>query len=555
VEKIWLKHYPADMDPEISMAPSDNLVAMLESSFVTYPDRPAFACMGRTITYSELDQLSAAFASWLQRDSGLAAGSRVAIMMPNVLQYPVALFGALRAGMVVVNVNPLYTARELEHQLKDSGAQAIIILENFAGTLEQVIDSSQLQRVIVTGMGDLLGFPKSAIVNFVVRRVKKMVPDYGLPGHLRMERILSKHRGKQPDAVDLGTDSLAFLQYTGGTTGPSKGAMLTHGSVYANVLQMSALTEPYSEPGKEIVITALPLYHIYALVVNCMCYVRLGGLNVLIPNPRDLPGFIKELAKWPFTAFYGVNTLYNALIHEPEFLKLDFSSLKQAGGGGMAVQSAVAHKWHDLTGHLLQEGYGLTECSPVVSFNLKNQTEVYTGNVGVPLPSTEISIRDEQGDEVPQGEPGELCVRGPQLMQGYWQRDEATAETFYEDGFLRTGDVAIVDEEGRIKIVDRAKDMILVSGFNVYPCEIEDVVTNHQGVLEAACIGVPDEKSGERVKLFVVRQPASEVSAEEIIAYCRENLTGYKVPKQVEFRDELPKTNVGKILRRALRDS
>jgi long-chain acyl-CoA synthetase len=555
VEKIWLKQYPADMDPEISMAPTDNLVAMLESSFVTYPDRPAFACMGRSITYSELDQLSAAFASWLQKDSGLAAGSRVAIMMPNILQYPVALFGALRAGMVVVNVNPLYTARELEHQLKDSGAQAIVILENFAGTLEQVIGASKLQRVIVTGMGDLLGFPKSAIVNFVVRRVKKMVPAFELPGHLRMDRVLSKHSGKQPGPVNLGTESLAFLQYTGGTTGPSKGAMLTHGSVYANVLQMSALTEPYSEPGKEIVITALPLYHIYALVVNCMCYVRFGGLNVLIPNPRDLPGFIKELAKWPFTAFYGVNTLYNALIHEPEFLKLDFSSLKQAGGGGMAVQSAVAHKWHDLTGHLLQEGYGLTECSPVVSFNLKNQTEIFTGTVGVPLPSTEISIRDEQGNEVPQGDPGELCVRGPQLMQGYWQREEATAETFYDDGFLRTGDVATVDEEGRIKIVDRAKDMILVSGFNVYPCEIEDVVTQHEGVLEAACIGVPDEKSGERVKLFAVRQPDSEVSADEIVAYCRENLTGYKVPKQVEFRDELPKTNVGKILRRALRET
>lgn len=555
MEKIWLKQYPADMDPEISMAPTDNLVAMLESSFVTYPDRPAFACMGRSITYSELDQLSAAFASWLQKDSGLAAGSRVAVMMPNILQYPVALFGALRAGMVVVNVNPLYTARELEHQLKDSGAQAIVILENFAGTLEQVIGASKLQRVIVTGMGDLLGFPKSAIVNFVVRRVKKMVPAFELPGHLRMDRVLSKHSGKQPGPVNLGTESLAFLQYTGGTTGPSKGAMLTHGSVYANVLQMSALTEPYSEPGKEIVITALPLYHIYALVVNCMCYVRFGGLNVLIPNPRDLPGFIKELAKWPFTAFYGVNTLYNALIHEPEFLKLDFSSLKQAGGGGMAVQSAVAHKWHDLTGHLLQEGYGLTECSPVVSFNLKNQTEIFTGTVGVPLPSTEISIRDEQGNEVPQGDPGELCVRGPQLMQGYWQREEATAETFYDDGFLRTGDVATVDEEGRIKIVDRAKDMILVSGFNVYPCEIEDVVTQHEGVLEAACIGVPDEKSGERVKLFAVRQPDSEVSADEIVAYCRENLTGYKVPKQVEFRDELPKTNVGKILRRALRET
>jgi long-chain acyl-CoA synthetase len=554
MEKIWLKNYPADMLEEISLDPAATLVTMLEHSIAGYPDRPAFACMGRTISYRELDRLSAAFAAWLQ-DSGLAPGSRIAIMLPNILQYPVALVGALRAGMVVVNVNPLYTARELRHQLKDSGAETIVILENFAHVLEKVIGDTSVNRVVVTGLGDLLGVPKSLIVNFVVRHIRKLVPAYELPGHVTFRGVLSSCAGKPLAPVELDGESLAFLQYTGGTTGPSKGAMLSHGNVLANVLQMSQLTDPYTTPGEEIVITALPLYHIYALVVNCMCFVRIGGLNVLIPNPRDLPGFVKELGKWEFTAFFGVNTLYNALIHDPDFVKLDFSHLRLAGGGGMAVQSAVAHKWHDLTGQLLQEGYGLTECSPVVTFNLKNQTEIYTGSVGVPLPSTEISIRDESGNEVPVGEPGELSVSGPQVMKGYWRREEATAETFWSDGYLRTGDIATVDEDGYVRIVDRAKDMILVSGFNVYPCEIEDVVTQHPDVLEAACIGVPDEKSGERVKIFVVRQPGSEVGAEALIDFCRENLTGYKVPREVEFRDDLPKTNVGKILRRELRES
>jgi long-chain acyl-CoA synthetase len=466
----------------------------------------------------------------------------------------VALFGALRAGMVVVNVNPLYTARELRHQLRDSGAEAIVVLANFAHVLEKVVADTDVRQVVVTEFGDMLVFPKSFITNYAVRKLKKMVPAYELPGHTDFRKALSagSKLGLRPVTVD--GDSLAFLQYTGGTTGPSKGAMLTQRNVYANVLQMSGLTDEYTDEAAEVVITALPLYHIYALVVNCMCFIRVGGLNVLIPNPRDIPGFVKELGKWKFTAIFGVNTLYNALIHDPDFPRLDFSTLKLAGGGGMAVQSAVATRWHELTGHLLQEGYGLTECSPVVTFNPKEQEDVYTGSVGLPLPSTEISIRDEAGEEVPIGEPGELCVRGPQVMKGYWQREDATRETFHDDGFLRTGDIATIDEKGYVRIVDRAKDMILVSGFNVYPCDIEDVLTQHPDILEAACIGVPDEKSGEAVKVFVVPRPGHAIGAEQVVSYCRENLTGYKVPRHVEFRDELPKTNVGKILRRALRE-
>ncbi|MGD8636208.1 MAG: AMP-binding protein, partial [Gammaproteobacteria bacterium] len=548
-------NYPPDVPAEIPVNPDENLVTMLEHSFRSYRDRPSFSCMGRTLSYGQIDEMSAAFGAWLQKESGLAPGARVAIMLPNVLQYPVALFGALRAGMVVVNVNPLYTPRELEHQLKDSQAEAIVVLENFAATLEKVIRETPVKRVIVTGMGDLLGGPRSMVVNFVVRRLKKLVPPYSLPGHQRLADVLQAGGGMELSPFHPRHEDVAFLQYTGGTTGPSKGAMLTQGSVYANVLQMAALIDPYIRQGEEIVITALPLYHIYALVVNCMCFVRIGGHNVLITNPRDLQGFIKELSRWDFTAFFGVNTLYNSLLHEPGFSRLDFSHLKLAGGGGMAIQSAVATRWHELTGQLLQEGYGLTECSPVVCFNLKSQKEVYTGSVGVPVPSTEISIRDESGQEVPIGESGELCVRGPQVMKGYWGREDATAEVFYPDGFLRTGDIATVDEKGYVRIVDRAKDMILVSGFNVYPCEVEDVVTRHPGVLEAACIGIPDERSGERVKIFVVPKPGKTATAEDIVAYCREHLTGYKVPREVEFRDELPKTNVGKILRRALRES
>jgi len=554
VDRIWLKNYPSEMPADITIRPGDNLVSMLEHSFLTHSDRPAFACMGRSMSYRELDALSASFGAWLQQESGMAAGARLAVMLPNVMQYPVVVFGALRAGMVVVNVNPLYTASELRHQLEDSGAEAIVVLENFACVLQKAIDGTSVRTVVVTGMGDLLGPGRSLLTNFVVRRIKKLVPPFDLPNHLRLNQVLAAGRRHSLSPASPRHDDIAFLQYTGGTTGPSKGAMLTHGSVVANVLQMSAVIGPYMSPGREIVITALPLYHIYALVVNCLCFVRSGGLNVLIPNPRDLDGFIRELGKWKFTAFFGVNTLYNALINEPAFRKLDFSALKLAGGGGMAVQSAVARHWHELTGHLLQEGYGLTECSPVVTMNLKSQTAVYTGSVGVPLPSTDISIRDESGRELAIGERGELCVRGPQLMKGYWRRPEATAAVFHEDGYLRTGDIATVDEHGYVEIVDRAKDMILVSGFNVYPCEVEDVVTRHPGVLEAACIGVPDERSGERVKIVVVRKPGSAVGEDEIVAFSREHLAGYKVPKQVEFRTELPKTNVGKILRRALRE-
>ncbi len=555
MEKIWLKNYPPGVPAEIGMSPGDTLVTMLEDAFRTYPDRPAFACMGKRISYRELEQQSADFGAWLQHSAGLQPGARIAIMLPNILQYPVAMFGALRAGMVVVNVNPLYTARELQHQLVDSGAEAIVILANFAQVLEKVIAKTAVKNVVVTEFGDLLDWPRSALVNFVLKRVKKMVPAYSLPGHVRFRQTLAEGAGSSLSRPELDGESLAFLQYTGGTTGPSKGAMLPHRSVYANVLQMSALTDTVTQPGEEIVITALPLYHIYALVVNCMCFVRIGGLNVLIPNPRDVPGFVAELKKWRFTAFFGVNTLYNALVHDADFPDVDVSGLKMAGGGGMAVQSAVATKWFALTGRVLLEGYGLTECSPVVSMSQLDRTEVYSGDVGLPLPSTEISIRGEDGKETGIAEPGELCVRGPQVMQGYWQREDATRDTYYEDGFLRTGDIATVDEGGYLRIVDRAKDMILVSGFNVYPCEVEDVATQHPGVLEAACIGVPDEKSGEAVKLFVVAQPGASLEVEDLIAHCRENLTPYKIPRQVELRDELPKTNVGKILRRALRES
>ncbi|MGD8976459.1 MAG: AMP-binding protein [Gammaproteobacteria bacterium] len=555
MDKVWLKNYPPDVPADISMSPGDTVVTMLEDSFRAFPDRPAFACMGKTLSYGELDRQSAAFGAWLRHRAGLAPGARVAIMLPNILQYPVAMFGALRAGMVVVNVNPLYTARELRHQLADSGAEAIVILANFAHVLEKVITETDVRAVVVTGFGDLLGWPRSALVNFVLKRVKKMVPAYSLPGHFRFGRSLEEGRDLSLERPELDGETLAFLQYTGGTTGPSKGAMLPHRSVLANVLQMSALTDPVTEPGEEIVITALPLYHIYALVVNCMCFIRIGGLNVLIPNPRDVPAFVTELKQWKFTAFFGVNTLYNALVHDPDFPDVDVSHLKLSGGGGMAVQSAVASRWHALTGRVLLEGYGLTECSPVVAMSQLDRTEVYTGDVGLPLPSTEISIRGDNGEELAIGEPGELCVRGPQLMQGYWQRKDATRESFHDDGFLRTGDIATMDEGGYVRIVDRAKDMILVSGFNVYPCEVEDVATQHPGVLEAACIGVPDEKSGESVKLFVVAKPGALLESEDLIAHCRENLTAYKVPRHIEFRDELPKTNVGKILRRALREA
>ncbi len=555
MDKPWLTHYPAGTPAEIDLSGGQTLVSVFEDSCQRYAQRQAFTCMGKSLSYGELDRKSAAFGAWLQKSAGLDRGARVALMMPNILQYPVALFGVLRAGYTVVNVNPLYTPRELEHQLVDSGAEAIVILSNFAGTLEQVASRTPLKKIVVTDFGDMLGFPKSAIVNFVLRRVKKMVPAYSLPGHERLNDVLAKGSGLTLDRPSVTQDDLAFLQYTGGTTGLSKGAMLTHRNMTANLMQMRAWIQSIiDEDDTEIVITALPLYHVFSLVCNCMLFMSLGATNVLIPNPRDIPAFVKELAQQRFTIITGVNTLFNALLADEGFRALNFSSLKWAGAGGMALQKAVAERWFEVTGGLIQEGYGLTETSPVVSMQPTGADVVFSGTIGLPLPSTVVAIRDSEGRDLPPGEPGELCVHGPQVMKGYWQRAEATADVMYEDGYLRTGDIAIMEESGHFRIVDRKKDMILVSGFNVYPNEVENVVTQHAKVLEAACIGVPDPKSTEAVKIFVVPEPGETPTTEELIAFCRENLTGYKVPRHVEFRDDLPKTNVGKILRRALRD-
>jgi len=543
------------MPADIELGEQDTLVTVFEESVARFGDRPSFACMGRTLTYGELDRLSREFAGYLQADLGLEAGSRVAIMLPNVLQYPVALFGILRAGMTVVNVNPLYTARELKHQLTDAGAEAIVILENFACTLAQVLADTPVRHVVVTAIGDMLPFPKRQITNFVVRNVKKMVPDWSIPGHVTLGDALARGRSRGFRPVSVGQDALAFLQYTGGTTGVSKGAMLTHRNMVGNLRQMHACIGALIDEGREVVITALPLYHVFSLVCNCLLFVSVGGLNVLITNPRDIPGFVKELSKWPFSIITGVNTLYNALLQDPGFARLDFSGLKWAGAGGMALQASVAQKWQEVTGNRVYEGYGLTETSPVVTMQpAGDQEAAFTGTIGLPLPSTEVAIRDENGHDLPVGEAGELCVRGPQVMAGYWQRPEATDEVMYPDGFLRTGDVATMDPGGFFRIVDRKKDMVLVSGFNVYPNEVENVLTLHPEIVEAACIGVPDPKSNEAVKVFVVRSPGSGLDAAGVVAHCREHLTGYKVPRHVEFREELPKTNVGKILRRTLRD-
>jgi long-chain acyl-CoA synthetase len=554
VDKPWLQSYTPGTPAEIDLSDGATLASIIDASNRRFADRPAFACMGRELSYGELDRLSAAFAGWLTGELGLARGARVAIMLPNLLQYPVALFGILRAGMTVVNVNPLYTPRELKHQLVDSGAEAILILENFAATLEKVIAETPVRHVAVTGIGDLLPFPKKHIVNFVIRRVKKMVPAYQLPGHLRLEQVLARGVAKGFTTVEVSQDDLAFLQYTGGTTGVSKGAMLTHRNMVANLRQMHAWIGMLVAEGEEVVITALPLYHVFSLVCNCLLFSSVGGKNVLITNPRDIPAFVKELSQHKFSIITGVNTLYNALVQDPGFAKLDFSHLKWAGAGGMALQEATARRWHELTGKYVQEGYGLTETSPVVSMQPTVVESVFTGTIGLPLPSTEVVIRDDDGLDQPPGQPGELCVRGPQVMKGYWQRPEATEQVMYPDGFLRTGDIATMDERGFFRIVDRKKDMILVSGFNVFPNEVENVVTLHPDVIEAACIGVPDPKSTEAVKIFVVARECADLDAAKIIAWCRESLTAYKVPKHVEFRNELPKTNVGKILRRALRD-
>lgn len=554
MERIWLKQYPPGVPADIEPTQYASLVDLLEESFTKFADRKAFICMDKSISYRDLDQMSLAMAAYLQ-GCGLQRGARVAIMMPNVLQYPVATAAVLRAGFTVVNVNPLYTPRELEHQLKDSGAEAIIVLENFAHTVEQVIAKTEVKHVIVGSMGDLLGF-KGVIVNLVVRRVKKMVPAWSLPGAVSFNDAISAGRGLTFNKPKLSPGDVAFLQYTGGTTGVSKGATLLHRNIVANVLQNDAWLQPAlaSPPHVDqlMVVCALPLYHIFALTACYLLAVRAGGCNLLIPNPRDIAGFVKELAKYQVNSFPAVNTLYNGLMHHPDFKKLDFSKLKISNGGGMAVQRPVADQWKAITGCFIAEGYGLSETSPTLTCNPATATE-FTGTIGIPVPSTYVSIRDDDGNEVPLGQPGEICAKGPQVMSGYWNRPEETAKVMTADGYFRTGDIGVMDETGYTKIVDRKKDMILVSGFNVYPNEIEEVIASHPGVLECAVIGVPDSGSGEAVKAFVVKKDPN-LAAEDVIKFCREQLTGYKVPKQIEFRTDLPKTNVGKILRRQLRD-
>ncbi|MBM0745961.1 long-chain-fatty-acid--CoA ligase FadD [Pantoea eucrina] len=549
--KVWLKRYPPDVPAEINADRYPSLVDLFEHAVLHYADNVAFINMGQPLTYRQLDAQSRDFAAWLQQGLGLQQGDRVALMMPNLLQYPVALFGVLRAGMVVGNVNPLYTPRELKHQLNDSGASAIVIVSNFAHTLEKVVAETAVKHVMLTRMGDHLAPVKATLVNFVVKYVKKLVPKYHLPGAVPLRHALQQGARMAYQRPALSNDDLAFLQYTGGTTGVAKGAMLTHGNMQANLEQTKATYGKLLRAGQEQVVTALPLYHIFALTVNCLLFLDLGGTNLLITNPRDIPGFVKELAKFPFTAITGVNTLFNALLNDENFNKLDFSTLRLSAGGGMSVQKAVAERWEKLTGHYLLEGYGLTECSPLVSVNPYDIT-CHTGSIGLPVPSTDIRVIDDQDNDVTPGEPGELCIRGPQVMAGYWQRPDATLEVL-KNGWLHTGDIVTVDSEGFIRIVDRKKDMILVSGFNVYPNEIEDVLMQHPKIREAAAIGVPSELSGEAVKVCIVKKDPG-LTKEEVLDHCRRQLTGYKVPKIIEFREELPKTNVGKILRRELRD-
>jgi len=554
MDKIWLKHYPAGVPAEIDAGQYASLPHLLEDSFGKYAARPAFECMGKTLTYAQLDTQSRQFAAWLQ-SRGLAPGARVALMMPNVLQYPIALAAVLRAGYVVVNVNPLYTPRELEHQLKDSGAEAIVILENFAHTLEQVVARTSVRHVVVASMGEMLGWPKSSIVNLVVRHVKKLVPAWQLPGSVPFRNALAAGSGLAMTPVHSQPGDLAFLQYTGGTTGVAKGAMLTHRNVIANLLQTEAWLQPGIHDKSKVltIVCALPLYHIFALTVCALMGMRMGARNLMIPNPRDIPGTLKELSKTEFHILPAVNTLFNALVNHADFAKVNWSSLMIAVGGGMAVQKAVADKWYAKTGVPILEGYGLSETSPVASSNPPTATE-FSGTIGMPLPGTDFAIRDDDGQDVPLGQPGEICVRGPQVMAGYWNMPGETAKVMTPDGFFKTGDIGIMDERGYTRIVDRKKDMILVSGFNVYPNEVEGVAAECPGVLEVAAVGVPDEHSGEAVKLYVVRKDPALTEA-DVLAFCKERLTGYKRPRHVEFRNELPKTNVGKILRRELRDS
>lgn len=553
MEKVWVKNYDEGIPAEIDINEYASISEVIDSAYDKFSAKDSFHCMGRTLTYGELKDMSQKFGSYLQNDLGLKKGDRVALMMPNILQYPVALFGILQAGLVAVNVNPLYTARELEHQLNDSGAETIIIFENSASVLQEVIHNTPVKNVIVTGIGDMLGFPKSLLVNFVLKYVKKMVPDYNLPGAVKFNVALSRGDQGKFEKASLNHSDLAFLQYTGGTTGVSKGAVLTHGNIVANMLQARAWIKNALVEGEETIITPLPLYHIFSLTANCLVFSSVGARNILITNPRDIPGFVKEMSKWKFSAFTGVNTLFNVLVNNDDFKKLDFSNLKVTLGGGMAVQKAVAEKWKQATGAPLIEAYGLTETSPAACINPMTLKD-YNGYIGLPISSTDVKILDDDGNELPPGEEnvGEISIKGPQVMQGYYNRPEETAKVMTVDGFFRTGDLGYMTNDGYFKIVDRKKDMILVSGFNVYPNEVEDVVVQHPKVLECAAVGSPDEKSGEVVKVFIVKKDDS-LTEDEVKTYCKENLTGYKVPKLYEFRDDLPKSNVGKILRKELR--
>ncbi len=551
LEKIWLARYPADVPAEIDPDRYASLIELFEHAVERYADQPAFINMGEVMTFRRLEERSRAFAAYLQHQLKLKKGERVALMMPNLLQYPIALFGVLRAGLVVVNVNPLYTPRELEHQLKDCGASAIVIVSNFAHTLEKVVYNTPVKHVILTRMGDQLAPAKATLVNFVVKYVKRLVPKYHLPDAISFRHVLQQGKRMPYVKPEVSNQDLAFLQYTGGTTGIAKGAMLTHRNMQANLMQAKAAYGPVLQEGQELVVTALPLYHIFALTVNCLLFVELGGKNLLITNPRDIPGMIKELSHYPFTAITGVNTLFNALLNNDAFSRLDFSTLRLSVGGGASVQQVVAERWEKLTGIHLLEGYGLTESAPLVAGN-PYDLQHYSGSIGLPVPSTDVRIINDDGKDAAPGEPGELWVRGPQVMSGYWQQPAATYDVLKE-GWLATGDIVTANEQGFLKIVDRKKDMILVSGFNVYPNEIEEVVVRHPKVSEAAAVGVPSETSGEAVKVFVVCRDPS-LTEEELISHCRRNLTGYKVPRLFEFRRELPKSNVGKILRRELRN-
>ena len=551
MDRIWLEHYPPGVPAEIDVDEYASVREVFEESCRKFATRPAFSCMGRSITFADLDALSSTFGAWLQ-SIGCTKGTRVALMMPNVLQYPVCLFGTLRAGCTVVNVNPLYTAPELAHQLTDSGAEIIVVVENFARTLQQVVAKTKIRQTVVTSIGEMLAV-KGRIVDLVLRRVKKVVPKWSLPGAIRFTDAIKQGRKLSLSRVPIGHEDLAFLQYTGGTTGVAKGAMLLHRNIVANMLQARAWVRPILDDNRrEVIMTPLPLYHIFSLTANCLVFMSVGGENVLITNPRDIPRFVKEMRRYRFTAMTGVNTLFNALLNNPRFARLDFRSFRLTLGGGMAVQEAVAKRWKDVTGVTLVEAYGLTETSPAATMNPLDSAE-YTGTIGLPVPSTDITLRDDAGKDVPLGEPGEICIKGPQVMAGYWQRPQDTADVMTSDGYFMSGDIGTMDERGYIRIVDRKKDMILVSGFNVYPNEIEGVVAMHPGVLECAAVGIPDTRSGEAVKLFVVRRNQT-LTADEVITHCRDHLTGYKCPRDVEFRGDLPKSNVGKILRRELRD-